>query len=75
VGNPTNVGYAPHGSAVAVRRANGSCPGTTVAPFENVDIFPLIVKILGLKEVPNDGDLKVLQGILRPHRAKSEAQK
>jgi hypothetical protein len=38
--------------------------GAMVDPFENVNIFPLIVKILGLKAVPNDGDLKVLQGIL-----------
>jgi hypothetical protein len=33
-----------------------------VAPFENVNIFALIVRVLGLKEVPNDADLKVLHG-------------
>jgi predicted AlkP superfamily pyrophosphatase or phosphodiesterase len=38
--------------------------GAVVDPFENVNIFPLIAKILGLKPVPNDGDVKVLQGIL-----------
>jgi predicted AlkP superfamily pyrophosphatase or phosphodiesterase len=40
--------------------------GVEIAPFENVDIFPVIVRLLGLKDVPNDGDLKVLQGILHP---------
>jgi hypothetical protein len=38
--------------------------GAVVDPFENVNIFPLIVKILGLKPAPNDGDAKVLQDIL-----------
>ena len=37
----------------------------TVDPFENVNIFPLLVRILGLNTVPNDGDAKVLEGVLR----------
>jgi predicted AlkP superfamily pyrophosphatase or phosphodiesterase len=41
-------------------------PGTTVAPFENVDIYPAIAKILGLTAAPGDGSLKTLQGILQP---------
>jgi hypothetical protein len=39
-------------------------PHTVVPPFENVNIYSLIAKILGLKEAPNDGDLKVLERIL-----------
>ncbi len=39
-------------------------PGVTVAPFENVNIYPLIAKILGLRNGPVDGDLKVLESIL-----------
>lgn len=42
-------------------------PGVAVDPFENVNIFPLVVKILGLDTVPNDGDAKVLEGILQTH--------
>ena len=43
--------------------------GEKVAPFENVNLYPLIAHILGLdiahlKTGPVDGDLKVLQGIL-----------
>ena len=40
-------------------------PGVTVAPFENVDVYPLIAKILGLQTGPIDGKLRVLQGILK----------
>jgi len=44
--------------------------GATVAPFENVNVYPLIAKILGLdihalKTGPVDGRLAVLQGILK----------
>lgn len=42
-------------------------PGVAVDPFENVNIFPLVVRILGLDGVPNDGDGKMLEGILQPH--------
>jgi hypothetical protein len=40
-------------------------PNTTVPPFENVNIYPLIAEILGLDTTPTDGDLKVLAPILR----------
>ena len=39
--------------------------GVTVAPFENVDVYPLIATILGLQTGPVDGNLLVLQGILK----------
>jgi len=40
-------------------------PGVRVAPFENVHLYPLIAEILGLETEPMDGDLHVLQQILR----------
>jgi predicted AlkP superfamily pyrophosphatase or phosphodiesterase len=40
--------------------------GATVAPFENVNVYPLIAQILGLPVGKNDGDPKVLQVILKP---------
>lgn len=43
-------------------------PGVRLEPFENVNIYPLIAKILGLKIGPIDGDVKVLQGILRERK-------
>ena len=39
--------------------------GVTVAPFENVHLYPLIAKILGLRVGQIDGRLRVLQGILK----------
>ncbi|HVA95293.1 MAG TPA: ectonucleotide pyrophosphatase/phosphodiesterase [Candidatus Dormibacteraeota bacterium] len=42
-------------------------PGVTVKPFENVDVYPLIAKILGLRTGKIDGSLRPLQGILAKH--------
>ena len=39
--------------------------GATIAPFENIDIYPLIAKILGLRTGKIDGKLGVLRGILK----------
>jgi len=39
--------------------------GVKVAPFENVHVYPLIAKILGLETEATDGDLRVLRPILR----------
>lgn len=45
-------------------------PGVALEPFENVNVYPLIAKILGLditnlKTGPVDGKLSVLKGILK----------
>ena len=40
-------------------------PDITVAPFENVNVYPLVAKILGLRIGVVDGNLRVLQGILK----------
>jgi alkaline phosphatase D len=39
--------------------------GARVAPFDNVHLYPLLARILGLETGPVDGDLRVLQPILR----------
>jgi predicted AlkP superfamily pyrophosphatase or phosphodiesterase len=38
--------------------------GVTVAPFEDIDVYPLIAKILRLDAPPVDGNLKVLGAVL-----------
>ena len=48
----------------------GICGGVTVAPFENVNVYPLVAKLLGLdishlKTGAIDGDLRVLAPILK----------
>jgi predicted AlkP superfamily pyrophosphatase or phosphodiesterase len=39
--------------------------GKTVHPFENVNLYPWMAHILGLKPAKNDGDLNILAGTLR----------
>jgi alkaline phosphatase D len=39
-------------------------PGVTLAPFENVDVYPFIARILGLQTGRIDGKAGTLQGIL-----------
>lgn len=39
--------------------------GKTVEPFENVHIYELMTKILGLKPAPNDGDFSKVKAILK----------
>jgi predicted AlkP superfamily pyrophosphatase or phosphodiesterase len=44
-------------------------PGKEIAPFENVNIYPAIAKILGLQYGRIDGNLSVLQNILQQPQA------
>ena len=44
-------------------------PGKTVAPFENVNLYPWIAHMLGLKPATNDGSLNILAGTLRDNGA------
>jgi alkaline phosphatase D len=39
--------------------------GESVAPFENIHLYPFIAEILGLKIGPIDGQLSVLQHVLK----------
>ncbi len=48
-------------------------PGATVKPFENVNVYPLIAKLLGLTAPAVDGSLNVLSPILIPSLARSSA--
>ena len=41
-------------------------PGVTLQPFENVNVYPLLAKILGLQTPAIDGDLRLLQPVLPP---------
>lgn len=44
--------------------------GLVVPEFDNVDVYPLLIKILGIKPAPNDGDLNAVAPMLAG--AKSE---
>ena len=47
-------------------------PGKTVAPFENVNLYPWMAHILGLRPAKNDGSLNILAGTLRDNGAEAE---
>jgi predicted AlkP superfamily pyrophosphatase or phosphodiesterase len=40
-------------------------PGSKLEPFENVNVYPLVAKILGLHSPPVDGSINVLSKILK----------
>ncbi|WP_263359468.1 alkaline phosphatase family protein [Acidicapsa ligni] len=48
--------------------------GKTVAPFENVNIYPWITHMLGLQAPKSDGNLSILAGTLRDNGGSAEAK-
>jgi predicted AlkP superfamily pyrophosphatase or phosphodiesterase len=73
-GRPPSLGshgYDPRGmsSMKAIFYATGPDirMGVAEKPFETVDVYPLIAKILGLRTGAIDGHLAALQGILSQH--------
>lgn len=42
--------------------------GVTLQPFDNVDVYPLLMRLLGLTPLPNDGDIAPLLPALRDTR-------
>jgi alkaline phosphatase D len=47
-------------------------PGVIVKPFENVNVFPAVAKILDLDAPKTDGSLNVLSSILTPSATEGE---
>jgi predicted AlkP superfamily pyrophosphatase or phosphodiesterase len=45
--------------------------GVTLPPFENVNVYPAMAKILGVKPAKNDGNVKVLEKAMVMSRSKS----
>lgn len=40
----------------------------TVETFKNVDVYPLICKILGIEPAPNNGSMDIVQILLKPKK-------
>lgn len=38
--------------------------GAVVAPFENIQVYNIMTKLLGLKPAPNDGDFRAVRAVL-----------
>lgn len=63
-----NHGYDPADpSMLAVFIGAGPAfrPGAKIAPFDNVDVYPLLMRLVGLAPERNDGDLTELGPVLR----------
>ncbi|MGH9679104.1 MAG: ectonucleotide pyrophosphatase/phosphodiesterase, partial [Candidatus Acidiferrales bacterium] len=60
-------GIVPEMKAVFYAAGPDIRAGVMVAPFENVDVYPLIAKILGLRIGRIDGTLRPLRPILKRH--------
>jgi len=51
--------------AVFIARGPSFVSGTTLPPFDNVDVYPLLTRLLDVPAAPNDGDPRTLQPALR----------
>jgi predicted AlkP superfamily pyrophosphatase or phosphodiesterase len=68
--NPANGqhGYDPADplmAALFVARGPHFTPGVVLPPFDNVDVYPLLMRLLDLKPEPNDGRIEPLLPALR----------
>ena len=68
--NPGSHGYAPEApemAALFIARGPAFRPGVLGPAFDNVDVHPLLAKLLGLKVANGDGSAKVFASALRSH--------
>jgi len=52
--------------ALFVARGPDFARGVTIAPFPNVDVYPLLAYLLRIQPLPNDGHLEGVRGALAP---------
>jgi predicted AlkP superfamily pyrophosphatase or phosphodiesterase len=57
---------SPQMRALFVAHGPAFRDGVTVPPFPNVDVYPLMVHLLGLPPQPSDGDYGAVRGMLEP---------
>lgn len=51
--------------ATFIAHGNTFKKGITIEPFENIHVYNLMTKILGLKPAPNDGDFRLAKKVLK----------
>lgn len=67
-GNSGSHGYdpaLPSMQAVFVARGPAFAQGKQLSAFDNVDVYPLLTRLIGIPAQPNDGDPKALEQALR----------
>jgi predicted AlkP superfamily pyrophosphatase or phosphodiesterase len=57
--------YDPTMAALFISHGPSIRPGAAVAPFDNVHVYPLLVRLTGVKQEPSDGDLAVLAPLMK----------
>lgn len=60
---------APSMRAIFLARGPAFRRGVTVPGFDNVDVYPLLARLLGIAPAPNDGNPQTLLPILNPAEA------
>jgi predicted AlkP superfamily pyrophosphatase or phosphodiesterase len=55
---------SPEMAAIFVAHGPDIRPGAVLAPFDNVSVYPLLAKLLGVAPAENDGDLRLLADAL-----------
>lgn len=55
----------PSMRALFVARGPSFRQGVTLAPFDNVDVYPLLARLVGIDALPNDGEIAPLLPALR----------
>lgn len=63
----------PSMRALFLARGPAFRAGTTLPPFDNVDVYPLLARLIGIREAPNDGDIAPLLPALREARAQDNS--
>jgi predicted AlkP superfamily pyrophosphatase or phosphodiesterase len=55
----------PEMHAIFIARGPSFRQGLVIPPFENVDVYPLLARLLGIEPAPNDGNPETLLPVLR----------
>ncbi len=56
---------APDMAATFIAAGPAFRPGTVVAPFDNVDVYPLLMRLIGVRALPSDGSQRLAGTVLR----------
>jgi hypothetical protein len=54
---------------VFLARGPAFAEGVVLPPFDNVDLYPLLARLVGIRPAPNDGDAQALVPARRPEAA------
>lgn len=65
-----NHGYdnmAPEMAALFIANGPAFRPAAVLPAFDNVDVYPLLARLIGIRPEPSDGNATTFDGVLLPH--------